>query len=296
MFRVVPTASKILEAYRKLSVLGFCPLIDKMRAVLEEADKPNKGEKKKAAKEGILTTISDTQSDVPIEVHELVQTEDIAATSNPEFSHPISINQEVTFQIPVSDPITDEFFDNILIPSPTTTISTPTSIAPCHLSPLDTGNSTPPISPLRQNGQDMIFGDDDDFARFTYSPFKIRSQSDDESPITRGQLKAINETLDSLLHATNTSSTNDYSQATIKSILDTLTNEHSSNLENMNKAVDASAILYNNMTEKLNKLINHAQVFMEKFESSIESNTTKANEAISILGLTLKTEKVKLLD
>ena len=57
----------------------------------------------------------------------------------------------------------------------------------------------------------MIFGDDDDFVGFTYNPFNIRTESDDEALVTRGQLKAINEKLDSLLYATKTTSTDDYS-------------------------------------------------------------------------------------
>ncbi|CAI9260277.1 unnamed protein product [Lactuca saligna] len=95
-------------------------------------------------------------------------------------------------------------------------------------------------------------------------------KSDDEAPVTREQLKAVNEKLDSFLQSSKASSTGYYSQATIKSFLETLTKEHSANLEKMNKAVDL--FVY----------------------SSFESNTAKTNEVISSLGSTLKTEKEKL--
>ncbi|CAI9281328.1 unnamed protein product [Lactuca saligna] len=62
----------------------------------------------------------------------------------------------------------------------------------------------------------------------------------------------------------------------------------------MNKVVDASGSVCNSTTKKVNKLITDARVFMEKFQSSFESNTAKANEVISSLGSTLKIEKVKL--
>ena len=57
MFRSVLAASKILEAYRKIPVLGFHPLTDEMREILAEADKPKKGGKQKTAKEGTSTTV-----------------------------------------------------------------------------------------------------------------------------------------------------------------------------------------------------------------------------------------------
>ena len=52
------------------------------------------------------------------------------------------------------------------------------------------GHSTSPISPLRQDDPDTIYGDDEDhFGGFTYSPFNIRIESDDEALITRGQFR-----------------------------------------------------------------------------------------------------------
>lgn len=78
----------------------------------------------------------------------------------------------------------------------------------------------------------MIYGDgEDDLLGFTFSPFTIRTESDDEAPVTKGKLKAIHEKLDSLLQASKPSSSDDYSQALIKPILETITKEHSSNLE-----------------------------------------------------------------
>ncbi|CAI9295633.1 unnamed protein product [Lactuca saligna] len=229
----------------------------------------------------------------------LSKNEDIATTLQPENSQPISTNPEVTIHLPISVPISTDFIETVSIPYPTTNISIPISIASCppvslgvlqptpiftdstttpsttikrpvsvnasdagaRASGFTTGHSTPLISPLRQNDLDMIVGDDEDFARFTYSLFNIRTKSDDEAPITRGKINAIDEKLDSLLHVSKASSTDDYSQATIKSLLETLMKEHSTNLEKMNKVVDASA---------------------------------KANEVISSLGSTLKTEKEKL--
>ncbi|CAI9293042.1 unnamed protein product [Lactuca saligna] len=151
------------------------------------------------------------------------------------------------------------------------------------------------IAKHHQDDPDTIYGDDnDDFTGFTYSPSNIRTEIDDKAPVTRGQLKTINEKLDSLLQASKASSSDEYSQATMMSLLQTLTKEHSANLEKTNKAVDTSTSVCNTTTEKVNKLITDALLFIEKFQTSFEFNTTKANEVIYGLGSTLKTEKVKL--
>lgn len=74
------------------------------------------------------------------------------------------------------------------------------------------GLESPPISTLRQDDPDIIYGDaDEDFGGFTYSPFNITTKSDDEAPVTKEQLKAIHEKLDSLIQSSKTSTSHDYS-------------------------------------------------------------------------------------
>ncbi|CAI9304132.1 unnamed protein product [Lactuca saligna] len=135
------------------------------------------------------------------------------------------------------------FLENVFIPSPTTTISTPITIVTCPSVTLGI-SQTPPIfndstttpttsveAPISVNASDARTGASDDFARFSNSSFNTKTESNDEAPVTRGQLKAIHTKLDSLLHASKASSTDDYSQETIKSLLETLTKEHSAKLE-----------------------------------------------------------------
>lgn len=63
MFRDVPTASKILEGFRKLAPSGFRTVTPEMQPILAEVDKPKKGgkkgkkkgEKKKGVQEGPST-------------------------------------------------------------------------------------------------------------------------------------------------------------------------------------------------------------------------------------------------
>ncbi|CAI9298615.1 unnamed protein product [Lactuca saligna] len=64
-------------------------------------------------------------------------------------------------------------------------------------------------------------------------------------------------------------------------------------LEKINKVVGSSATVCNNTSKKVDKLISDATNFMNKFQNSFESNTVKANEAISNLDSSFKVEREK---
>lgn len=69
--------------------------------------------------------------------------------------------------------------------------------------------------------------------------------------LQKRKMKAINENIDTLLQVSKPSSSSDeYSQVSINSILETLTKEHSSNLEKMNNVVNASTSVCNETTKK----------------------------------------------
>lgn len=61
----------------------------------------------------------------------------------------------------------------------------------------------------------------------------------------------------------------------------------------MNQVVEESTSVCNKMTEKVDKLIYDAQVFMEKFQNSFESTSARANEVIFGLCSSLKTKRAK---
>ncbi|CAI9281061.1 unnamed protein product [Lactuca saligna] len=118
-----------------------------MLFVIDEADNQRKEDRKGIRKEQRnkvlqrrrLATATHSTKDEP------VQHEYTATTSHPEVLQPISTNPEVTFKIPVSLPILNDFFEDVSIPSPTTAISTPISIAPCPPISLGISQSPPPI-------------------------------------------------------------------------------------------------------------------------------------------------------
>ncbi|CAI9295717.1 unnamed protein product [Lactuca saligna] len=255
----------------------------------------------------------------PILNEEEEQVHNEEATSNPEVTPtyndffpspprslehtttPITIAQcppPVSSQLQSTIPLYIPFFTDSTVP-PTTSgepvVSVNASDVGARTSGFTSSHISPPISPMHRDDPDMIYGDDeDDLAGFTFSLFIIQTASDDVAYVTKGKLKAIHEKLDSLLQASKPSSSHDYSQASIMSIIETLTKEYSSNLEKMNKAVDASTLVYNKTTEKVNKLISDAICFMNNFSSSFETNTTRANEVLANLGSSLQAKRAKL--
>ncbi|CAI9302917.1 unnamed protein product [Lactuca saligna] len=212
LLRDVPATSEVLRTYHSLPVSGFCPMTDDVRNVLDEADKPKKGGKKRGAKVG------------PCKTPQALKKKKVKKAAHRPLTPTLSASG-FTF-----------------------------------------GTSTSPLSALRHEDPDTIYGvDEDDFGGFTYSLFNIMTESDDDAPVTLGKLKAINEKLDLLIQFSKTSTNDDYSQAMIKSFLETLTKEHTTNPEKTNQIVDASASICKETTEKVDKLINDARSFMTTF-------------------------------
>ncbi|CAI9278951.1 unnamed protein product [Lactuca saligna] len=203
------------------------------------------------------------------------------------------MRHQILSTIPLSTPL----YTDSTVP-PTTfgepSISVNASDAGAKTSGFQSSHVSPSISPIYQDDPEMIYRDDEDeLPGFTFSPFTVHNESDDEAPVTKGQLKSINEKLDTLLQASKLSSSDEYSQASIKFILETLTKEHSTNLEKINNVVNASTSICNETTEKVDKLSYDATTFMNNFQYSFETNIARANEEIANLGSSLK-ERTKL--
>ncbi|CAI9265644.1 unnamed protein product [Lactuca saligna] len=101
-----------------------------------------------------------------------------------------------------------------------------------------------------------------DFEAFVYRPFTVQEDNDEDVLVTKWQLEAINENLETLLLSTKASFSNDYYGEAIKAFLETLTKEHIANLDKTNKAVDDSASVCKETTEKVDKLIFDVRSFM----------------------------------
>ena len=127
---------------------------------------------------------------------------------------------------------------------------------------------------------------------FIFSPFTIHQTSDDdEALMTKGQFKAINENLDSLLVSYKSSSNYEYLLQSHKALIKTLTKEHAKSLATSIKAVEDSEKTVKETTENVKKLLAEFMKFMADFRISSAQNTTAANQVITILRTTLQNEK-----
>ncbi|CAI9301850.1 unnamed protein product [Lactuca saligna] len=247
-----------------------------MQAIIDEADKPKKGGQNeplapkrrkfknptRKTKSPTLSKIehsqSDTQSEICNEEEEPVRNEEEEPVHNEdeELVHNEGVTSNPESIIPLFIPL----FTNSIAP-PTTSETPLVSVnaydAGAGASGFTYTHISPPISPLSEDDSYTIYRDgEDNLAGFTFIPFTIKTE--------------------------------------IKSLVKTLTKEHTTNIEKMNKAVNDSTDVFNKTTEKVDKLISDAIVFMNNFQTSFESNTAKANEAISNIGSSLKAEREKL--
>ncbi|CAI9276643.1 unnamed protein product [Lactuca saligna] len=153
-------------------------------------------------------------------------------------------------------------------PSPKTT-STPITIAPCP----------PPISSSQQTTISLstpIFTDSTippttsatPQFQFTYSLFQIRTESEDESTITKWKLNSLHEKNDQLLLASKASSSEAYSNTTVESLFERITKELTTNIVKMNKVVYDYVEVYKTMTEKVNKRISDTTTSMETYQTT----------------------------
>lgn len=133
---------------------------------------------------------------------------------------------------PCPPPVSSQPHSTILLSTPLfsdSTIPLTTSAEPSvSVNISDTGakNSgfpthvSPPISRIRQDDPNMIFGDaeDEDLGGFTYSPFQIRTDSEVETLVTKGQLQSLHDELDQLFLLSKASSSEAYSKAAVESL------------------------------------------------------------------------------
>ena len=119
------------------------------------------------------------------------------------------------------------YFYTVFITTTTTTGEPPVNVnasdAGKKTSGFVTSTTRPPVSPRPDlTSEDYLGGDGLDFDTFHYSPFSIQEESDDNAPLTQRHLKELNTKLDNLLASVAGSSRHAYSEATIKSFLDSL--------------------------------------------------------------------------
>nr|KAJ0212218.1 hypothetical protein LSAT_V11C400205170 [Lactuca sativa] len=192
-----------------------------------------------------------------------------------------------TFTIP-KPPITEPTFTT----EPPLTTEPPPSSKP--LSPTPSTETTP-----------ILGGEDVEFDSTYFSPYRVQSKDDDDEPITKRHLKAVNEKLDQLL---SSSSSGAYSDAALKSLFSSVVAKHSASLTAAAKAieastsqcqqasqvVDASTKECKQATAKVDKLVSQTHIFLDSLQVATAKNAATVNSSVEILQQTLQSECSKV--
>ncbi|XP_023756223.1 uncharacterized protein LOC111904724 [Lactuca sativa] len=220
------------------------------------------------------TTTSQPFTSIPIPIPIFADTTS-TTTTKPTFNIPKPPVNEPTFTI--ENPITTE---------------APATSKP--LSPTPSTETTP-----------ILGGEDLEFDSTYFSPYRVQNEDDEDEPITKHHLKAVNEKLDQLL---SFSSSSTYSDATLKALFSSVVAEHSASLTVAAKAIEASTSQFQQAaqvvdasikeckeaTAKVDKLVSQVHIFLDSLQDAATKNAAIVNSSVEILQQTLQSECSKV--
>nr|KAJ0186294.1 hypothetical protein LSAT_V11C900455370 [Lactuca sativa] len=216
-------------------------------------------------------------------------TPEIPARSHPPSPPPITIPASIPpiFPIPTTQP-----FTTIPIPTPiftdTTTTTTTTGAHSTAPNPPLLQNPYLPLNPLKQ----LIF-----LAARTWNLIpRISSDDDDDEPVTKRHLKAVNKKLDQLL---SSSSSGAYSEAALKAFATLSTaakaiEASTSQCQQASLVVDASTKECKEATAKFDKVVSEAHLFLDSLQVAAAKNAQTFNASVENLQRSLQSERSNL--
>ncbi|XP_052627464.1 flocculation protein FLO11-like [Lactuca sativa] len=335
MIACVSAASNILQQYRKIPSSGPRKLTPTMRKSDKAAPSQSQSKKqKKPARKLILQSSRDLDSEyVPPKHKSAPPSESESESSDDEASGrgdtpPRSPSPEIPVRsqppypplvtIPVSIPPifpipTTQPSTTILIPTPiftnTTTNTTTTgahSTAPTPPVTTEPPTTTKPLSPTPSTETTPVLGGEDlEFDSTYFSPYRVQSDEDDDEPVAKHHLKAVNDKLDQLL---SSSSFGAYSEAALKALFSSAVQEHSASLSAAVKAIEASTSQCQQAslaveastkeckeaTAKVDKLVSEAHLFLDSLQAAAKKNAQTVNASVDNLQRSLQSERSNL--
>ncbi|KAL7586245.1 hypothetical protein Lser_V15G38227 [Lactuca serriola] len=150
------------------------------------------------------------------------------------------------------------------------------------------------ISPSpSSNSFPVLGGEELEFESYYYSPYRVQIEDDDDAPLTKRNLRDLNEKLDKLLASSSSSSTSTYSDTVVRALIETTLKQHDESIQKAPKVVYASFLSCKKTSEDVATLISDAKLLLESLKKAAESNTNKVNTAIESLSNSLQAEKDK---
>nr|KAJ0220199.1 hypothetical protein LSAT_V11C200056640 [Lactuca sativa] len=335
MLAPISASSNVLQQYRKHPSSGPRELTPAMVRSIDKADKPAKrGKKLETQKEAQVS--KPTKAKTPLK-----RKSDRAVTSPPKpkklkkparrlilQSSSDSDSEYVPPQHKVASPseFESESSDDEASGQGDTLPRSPTPEIPVCSNPpspplVTIPVSIPPIFPILTTQPFTIIpiptpiftdttttttgGEDLKFDSTYFSPYRVQSDDDDDEPVTKCHLKAVNEKLGQLL-SSSTSGT--YSEAALKALFSSVVTEHSAALSSIAKAIEAStsqcqqaSITIDALTKeckeataKVDKLVSEAHLFLDSLQAFAARNAQTVNASVENLQRSLQSERSNL--
>nr|KAJ0211076.1 hypothetical protein LSAT_V11C400192240 [Lactuca sativa] len=240
--------------------------------------------------------------------HPRSPTPEIPVRTLPPLPPPVTIPASIP---PIYQTTTSQHFTSKPIPTPIFTDTTSTTTTkPTFTIPNPPTNEPPttskPLSPTPSTETTPILGGEDlEFDSTYFSPYRVQSEDDDDEPIIKRHLKAVNDKLNQLL---SSSSSGAYSDVALKALFLSFVAEHLASLSTTAKAieastsqcqqasrvVDASTKECKDATAKVDKLVSHAHIFLDYLQAVAAKNAVAVTSSVETLQQTLQSECSKV--
>ncbi|XP_023739506.1 lisH domain-containing protein C1711.05-like [Lactuca sativa] len=163
--------------------------------------------------------------------------------------------------------------------------------------------TTKPLSPTPSTDTTPVLGGEDlEFDSTYFSPYRVQSDEDEDAPVTKRHLKAVNDKLDQLLSSSSSSA---YSDAALKALFSSVVQEHNASLTAAAKAIDASTSQSQkasfaveastkeckDTTAKVDKLIYEAHLFLDSLQAAAQKNSQTMNASVDNLQRSLQAKR-----
>ncbi|XP_023754897.1 uncharacterized protein LOC111903350 [Lactuca sativa] len=175
----------------------------------------------------------------------------------------------------------------------TTTTTLPEQTARVNVS--DTGAPTEteppvitkPISPTHSTESGATLGGDNDEYDSTYfSPYRLQSDEDTDTPINRQHLQSIHEKLDKLL-ADNKA----YGGVVLKAFVETTIDQYTQAMDKSTDAIKESTSTCKKASANVAEVIRTTQIFIDSLKGHADTNAAKIRESVGSFSQSLKEEQ-----
>nr|KAJ0227894.1 hypothetical protein LSAT_V11C100037890 [Lactuca sativa] len=271
-----------------------------------EAEAPSQSKSKKVkkmAKRAKGSPSSESEPNAPSETEAADPQTETTPVSSPQ--NPSS--PKVTRSVPTSIPqTTTEPNIPFSVSQPSTSISTPiitesvtitSTQPPVTVNVSDTGAATAVETPVinlpsspspSSNSGATLGGDDEDFDSIYYSPYRIPTDTDADTPVTSQQLQEIHAKLDSLLADSKA-----YGGAVLKAFIESAIQTYTEALDRSTDAVDNSVASCSKATKEVSEVVHTTQIFLDSLKAHADSNASKFQASVDSFSATLQGETSK---